>query len=70
MYYRVKDDERLVRDSTNNSILNTDVKVLKKHEIIMRDKENAKKFAEEITNMKSDISELKEMLRLLINREK
>lgn len=70
MYYKVKEDERLVRDSRNNSILNTDVKALKKHEIIMKERENSKKFVEEISNMKSEISELKEMLKLLINREK
>lgn len=70
MYYRVKDDERLVRDSRNNSLLNTDTKSLKKHEMIMRERENAKRFAEEISTMKNEILELKEMLRVLINREK
>lgn len=70
MYYKVKDDEKLVRDSRNNSLLNTDVKSLKKHEMIMREKENSKRFVEEINTMKNDISELKDMLRVLINREK
>lgn len=70
MYVRVKDNEKLIRDMNNNSILNTDTAALKKHEMIMKQKSNAKKFNEELMNMKSDISELKQMLQMLINREK
>ena len=70
MYARVKDDEHLIRDMSNNSILNTDRTALKKHETIMRQKDNAKKFGEELATMKNDISELKEMMKALINREK
>jgi hypothetical protein len=70
MYAKVKEDERLVRDMSNNSLLNTDKKALKKHEMIMMQKQGAKQFSEEFNKMKSDISDLKEMLQLLINREK
>jgi len=70
MYVRVKDNEKLIRDMNNNSILNTDATALKKHEMIMKQKNNAKRFSEELMNMKSDISELKQMLQMLINREK
>lgn len=70
MYAKVKDDEHLIRDMSNNSILNTDRTALKKHEMVMRQKDNAKKFSEELATMKNDISELKEMMKALINREK
>lgn len=70
MYVKVKDNEKLIRDTNTNSILNTDVTALRKHDMIMRQKENAKKIGEELMNMKNDISELKEMMKLLINREK
>ena len=70
MYVRVKDNEKLIRDMNNNSILNTDTTALKKHEMIMKQKNNAKRFNEELMTMKSDISELKQMLQMLINREK
>lgn len=70
MYAKVKDDEHLIRDMSNNSILNTDRTALKKHEMVMRQKDNAKKFNEELATMKNDISELKEMMKALINREK
>lgn len=70
MYARVKDNEKLIRDMKTNTILNTDVAALKKHDIIMREKQEAKKINEELRSMKDDISELKEMMKALINREK
>jgi hypothetical protein len=70
MYVKVKEDERLVRDMNNNSLLNTDKKALKKHEMVMLQKQGAKQFSAEFNKMKNDISELKEMLQLLINRDK
>jgi hypothetical protein len=70
MYVKVKEDERLVRDMNNNSLLNTDKKALKKHEMVMLQRQGAKQFSAEFNKMKNDISELKEMLQLLINRDK
>jgi hypothetical protein len=70
MYVKVKEDERLVRDMNNNSLLNTDKKALKKHEMVMMQKQGAKQFSAEFNKMKNDISDLKEMLQLLINRDK
>lgn len=70
MYAKVKENEYLVRDMSNNSILNTDRTALKKHEAVMRQKENDKKFNIELQSIKNDISELKEMMKALINREK
>ena len=70
MYVKVKEDEKLVRDMNNNSLLNTDKKALKKHEMVMLQKQGAKQFSAEFNKMKNDISELKEMLQLLINRDK
>lgn len=70
MYAKVEEHDHLIRDLTNNSILNTDKTALKKHEMIMRQKESAKKFSDELNSMKNDISELKEMMKALINREK
>lgn len=70
MYAKVKDNDKLVRDMKTNTILNTDVAALKKHDIIMREKQEAKKINEELRSMKDDISELKELMKALINREK
>lgn len=80
MYARVKDNEKLIRDIKTNSILNTDVNALKKHEIIMKQKEEAKRITQDIANiknniselnqLKNDVSELKDMMKILISREK
>lgn len=70
MLVKVKDNDGLVRDMRNNSILNTNPSALKKHEMIMREKENAKKLADEVTKMKSEMSDIKQMLQILIDREK
>lgn len=80
MYAKVKENENLIRDMKNNSILNTDLTALKKHEMIMRQKENSKKFIDELLDMKkniselnqlrTDVSEMKDLLKELINREK
>jgi|APGre2960657404_1045060.scaffolds.fasta_scaffold245310_2 hypothetical protein len=70
MLVKVKDNDGLVRDMRNNSILNTNPSALKKHEMIMKEKENAKQLADDVTKMKSEMSDIKQMLQLLIDREK
>jgi hypothetical protein len=70
MLVKVKDNDGLVRDIRNNSLLNVNPNSLKKHEMIMKQKENAKKLSDEVTRMKDEISEIKQMLQLLIDREK
>jgi hypothetical protein len=70
MFVKVKDNDGLVRDMQTNSILNTNKKSLKRHEMIMREQERAKQLADEVTQMKSEMSDIKQMLQLLIDREK
>ncbi len=38
--------------------------------MIMREQERAKQLADEVTQMKSEMSDIKQMLQLLIDREK
>jgi hypothetical protein len=70
MLVKVKDNNNLVRDMKNNSLLNINKDALKKHEMIMKQKENAKKVIDDVENLKSEISDIKQMLQLLIDREK
>lgn len=67
-YLKVENEKSLVRDSTNRAILNTDLSVVKKHELRMRgmDKERARE--EEINNLKKDIAEIRELLLTLIEK--
>jgi len=67
MKLRVKDNEKFVRDTKNLAILNTDPDSLKKHELKMEQLRKQKQRDEEINSIKNDISELKSMLRELIN---
>lgn len=66
MKLRVKEDKRLVRDSTNLAILNTDTEVLSFHERKMRQLRKEKAHEDEINNLKRDISEIKELLAKLL----
>ena len=52
MYVKVKEDERLVRDMNNNSLLNTDKKALKKHEMVMLQRQGAKQFSAEFNKIR------------------
>lgn len=67
MKLRVKDNEKFVRDSNNLAILNTDENALKKHEMKMEQLRKQKERDKEIEEIKNDLTELKLMLRELIN---
>lgn len=68
MKLRVKDDERLVRDSDNFAILNTDRNAIRTHEQKISQLRLAKTRDDEINNMKRDISDIKDMLSQLLKR--
>ena len=70
MRLRVKEDERLVRDTSNFAILNTDHEVLTSHERKLRQLQKEKSQEEEINNIKRDVSEIKDMLRVLLEQRK
>jgi hypothetical protein len=70
MLVKVKDNDSLVRDMNTNSLLNVNKGALKKHDMIMRQKENAKRLANDVESLKNEMSDIKQMLQLLIDREK
>lgn len=68
MKVKVKDNESLVRDTTNMAILCVNSDVVKHHEkkiIQLKEKEDQKK---EINTLKRDVSDIKEMLQQIIQR--
>jgi len=67
MKLRVRENDRLVRDSNNLALLNTDRDAIKRHEMKMEQLRKQKQRDEEINSIKNDITELKQMLRELIN---
>ena len=66
MRLHVKGNERLVRDSDNFAILNTDKNVLSKHEQKMSQLEKERRREAEINRINDDISEIKSMLAQLL----
>lgn len=70
MKMRVEGNERLVRDSRNLAILNTDRDAIKTHEQKMIALRRLKAQEEEINIIKRDVSEIKELLRQLLAESK
>lgn len=69
MRLRVKEDERLIRDTDNFAILNTDHEILGNHERKLQQLRKQKAQEEEINNIKRDVSEIKDMLQQLLERK-
>lgn len=68
MRLKVQENERLVRDSANFAILNTDRSALTAHEQKMAQLRKVKSQEQEINTLKSDISEIKELLKQLMSQ--
>ena len=64
--YKVENEETLRRDSTNSAILETDMNSL---ELYRRRREQVKQKDKEIQEMKEEISNLKDLVHSLINKE-
>ena len=70
MYIKVEGNTDLVRDADTMAILNTNrtdyENYLRKRESILSDKQQIQVQAEEINNLKEDLSEIKQMLTALL----
>lgn len=71
-YLKVVGHENLVRDTSSKAVINTSMVEYEEYMARRRAKDQEKeliaKQAEEINNLKSDISEIKQMLQMLMNR--
>jgi wobble nucleotide-excising tRNase len=68
MKMRVRENEKLIRDSDNFAILNTDRSAIKRHEAKMADLNRKKAQELEINSMKQEISEIKSLMQELLKR--
>ena len=66
MYQKIENSDSLVRDKGNSAVLETDLNSLQLYR--MR-REQTKQKDIEIENMKSEIHELKSLVKQLINKE-
>jgi len=68
-YLKVKDHPDLVRDTKSKAILNTDVHSLNKYKEEREFKMKLHKIVEENQQMKSEISEIKNLLLKVLERK-
>lgn len=70
MYLKVKDDTSLVRDESSKAILNIDNSGLQAYKEKKRKEANLSKVIEEHEQIKSDLSEIKALLKQLLGHKK
>jgi hypothetical protein len=72
-YLKVDGNDSLVRDTSSKAIINTNVKeyysYVEKRNTILKQRQELDKQSEEITNLKKDMSEIKDMLSILIGKK-
>lgn len=67
-FLKVKDRENLVKDMSTGAILNTDPSAILRHEKRLREMDKEKHREDEINSLKSDISEIKALLKALLEK--
>jgi hypothetical protein len=72
-YLKVDGNDNLVRDTSSKAIINTNVKeyynYVEKRNMMLKQKQELDKQSQEITNLKKDMSEIKDMLSILIGKK-
>ena len=66
MLYKVENEETLRRDKDNSAVLETDLNSL---QLYRRRREQAKQKDKELQEMKDEITQLKNLVHQLINKE-
>ena len=59
-------DSPFVRDMNNQAVINTDMSLVRKHELKMLQLQKESEREKEITSIKEEISEIKEMLKKIL----
>jgi len=70
MRMKVRENERLVRESSNFAILNTDRSALSSHDQKMARLRRDQAHEEELNNIKRDVTEIKDLLQQLLQQSK
>lgn len=72
MLVPIKDDPKLVRDTTNHAILNTDREGLERYmaqrTIAKRRLDEQEEMKTKVNKLEQDVSEIKDLLRQLVTR--
>lgn len=67
-YVKVKEHEHLIKDVSSGAILNTDKSAVTRHEKRIREMEKEKRRDDDLNNLKTEISELKALIKALIEK--
>lgn len=65
-FAKIEDNEHLIRDMSNSAVLNRDMTALEKYRL---KREKDRQMVQDIDNLKSDMSEIKQLLKQLVNRD-
>jgi len=65
-FAKILDNETLIRDTKTNAVLNTDMTALQQYRA---KRERDRLMIQDIDNLKSDMSEIKQLLQQLVNRD-
>lgn len=67
MKAKIRENPNYIKDMDNFAILNTNKAAISKHEQKMAEIRRAKRVEEEINTLKSEVSEIKNMLSKILN---
>jgi hypothetical protein len=67
MYVRLENENRFLKNTMNNSLINTDLTGLKEYKNKKEMANKVNSLSDEINIMKTDISEIKSLLQQLVN---
>ena len=65
MFLKVKDNEKLVRDSESSAVINTD---RREYEALMTQKKRQQTLVEDINNLKEEVNDIKDLLQEILKR--
>ena len=68
-FLKVKENKDLIRSADNKAILNTNLKELNKYRQEREEKLKLKRLSEDSEKMKSDIEEIKSLIKQLIGQK-
>jgi len=71
-FAKIKDDSSIIRDLKNNALLAVDNKALSKYKLDKERAKNSKKrilqYENDINTLRNEVSEIKESLKLILNK--
>lgn len=72
MLLKVKDNEKLVRDSKSKAVINTSAEdysaAVKRRESLQESKNQQKTLVEDINNLKEEVNDIKDLLQQILKR--